>query len=92
MDGIAGGVWILAATHHPTWRLFGAGILGIGFNYLPLAIHAVLLSRAGVLERRLAGVNIGSERRNAKTQLLWLVIPFAVALLVVLEQTRRSLR
>jgi hypothetical protein len=53
-------------------------LIGVGANYVPLAISARSLSRPGELEAELAGVDIPSEAHRVGVRQLWLLVPFAV--------------
>jgi hypothetical protein len=60
----------LAATSAPR-VLFGAYLTGIGLNYVPLAFHAISLSRASKPDAELADVDVVAElRRYTAKQLL----------------------
>src|SRR5262245_3306704 len=59
-------------------RIFGVWLIGIGANYVPLAMSAQALSRPGALEAELAGVDIPSEARRVGVRQLWLLVPFVV--------------
>jgi hypothetical protein len=69
------------------WPL-GAWLLGIGINYVPLAIYAVMLSRPGALASELADANIAAEARQASIAQLALLVPLIVAVVAVVEVTR----
>jgi hypothetical protein len=47
-------------------RALGVWLIGIGANYVPLAVHAVRLSRRGGLEAELVGVDLRSEARRVR--------------------------
>jgi hypothetical protein len=70
-------------------RLLGAWLLGVGLNYVPLALHAVALSRPGALEAEVAGLDVRRELRRYGAASLWLVVPLAVALLALTQARRR---
>jgi hypothetical protein len=63
---------------HGWGRVLGVCLIGIGLNYVPLAIHAQLLSRPGALEAELAGVDLPSEARKVGVRQTWLLVPFLV--------------
>jgi len=60
------------------WRLLGAWLLGLGLNYVPLAIAGQSLSRPGALERELEGTDLRAEARSAGVRQLWILVPLAV--------------
>jgi hypothetical protein len=59
-------------------RVLGLWLIGIGANYVPLAIHAVRLSHPGALETELEGVDLRSEARRVGIGQLWILFPFAL--------------
>jgi len=61
--------------------LLGACLTGIGLNYVPLAFHAVSLSRAGQLDAELADVDVGAELRPYSAKQLFIAIPLLVLIL-----------
>ena len=86
LGGVAVGVALLASGASG-WGIIAAGVwaLGVGLNYLPLALHAISLSRPGALDAELAGVEIPSALRHYTTRQLWVFVP---ALFVVLSALR----
>ncbi len=81
--GIALGIVVLATGT----AIFGLFLIGIGANYLPLAMHAIRLSRPGVLERELEGVDVPAELRRYTILQFWVFVPGLFAALE-LAQTR----
>ena len=63
-------------------------LVGIGINYVALAVQAVLLSRPGALDRELAGVDVPTELRRYTYLQVWIVVPPLLAVLA-LGQLRR---
>jgi len=59
-------------------RIIGVWLIGVGANYVPLAVAARSLSFPGALESELAGVDIPSEARRVGVRQLWILVPFAV--------------
>ncbi len=73
--------------------LFGAYILGVAANYLPLAVYSVALFRPGSLEAELTGVqDIRGRLKRAGAVQVWLLIPFVVALAAGVQLIRRQTR
>lgn len=68
------------------WRAFGAYIATIGLNYVPLALHAVSLSRRGALERELEGADILAELPYHTAAQLWILVPFALVVLALRQR------
>lgn len=83
--GIAPGLWIALSSRTVGWQLFGAWLIGIGANYLVLALHAVSLSRPGALETELAGVDVRAQLRHYSLTQLWLAIPLTVAVFALAQ-------
>jgi len=72
------GAWILTASSGIGGRLFGAWIIGVGLNYAPLAVYAILLTRFGALDKDLAGVDTYRELRRYGVLQLWIVLPLVL--------------
>ena len=88
VGGIAAGLWIALSSPTAGWRLFGAWLIGIGANYLVLALHAVSLSRPGALDTELAGVDARAELRYYGLAQLWVAIPATVAVFALAQLGR----
>jgi hypothetical protein len=63
-------------------------MLGVGLNYVPLAAHALALSRSGALERELAGVDTYRELRRYGVLQLWILVPLSLVVLAAGEVLR----
>ena len=60
-------------------RVFlGAYLIGVGLNFVPLALHAISMSRAGLLGTELAGVDVAAELRRYTAKHLFIGIPLLV--------------
>ena len=80
--GVALGVYVTAAGHG--WaRLIGLWVAGACLNYVPLAAHALDLTRPGRLDRELAGVDIRAALRHYTTRQLWIAVPLLLWLLAL---------
>jgi hypothetical protein len=73
-----------------TGRLLGAWLIGVGINYLPLALHALSLSRPGALEAALAGVDVPRELRAYTWKQVLVLVPLVVAVLGLVRYLRRG--
>jgi tellurite resistance protein TehA-like permease len=74
------------------WQLvLGVWLIGVGVNYLPLALHAHSLSRPGALQAELEGADLPRELRRAGVRQVWIAVPFPVAI-TALMQTRQQPR
>ena len=93
LAGAAGGVLIgLLVALRSTgvgWRLLGVWVVGIGINYIALALHGLSLSRRGVLDAELAGVDVWPELRRYSYLQFWGVVPVLMAVLSVRQARRR---
>lgn len=68
-------------TLHAGHPLLGGWVLGIAFNYLPLAAHSLSLFPPGRLEAELAGVeDVRGQLMRAGALQFLLLVPFLVAL------------
>jgi uncharacterized membrane protein len=83
--GTALGVAVAASASSAGWRVFGLWLVGACVNYVPLALHAISLSRPGRLDAELAGVDVPDELRYYTKAQLWIAVP---ALFVVLGVTQ----
>jgi predicted ferric reductase len=79
------GIWIIAAA--PNWplRVIGIVFLGGGINYVPLAIHAILLLRPGRLDSALDGVDVRIRRIHYSRAQAITLIPLLVVVYALLE-------
>lgn len=91
VGGSALGLWIALSSRPVGWHLFGAWLIGMGINYLVLALHAVSLSRPRALEAELAGVDLRAELRHYSLAQLWVAVPLTLAVFA-LAQLRRPPR
>jgi hypothetical protein len=73
--GTALGVLVAVSASTLGWIVFGVWIAGACLNYVPLALHALSLSRPGRLEAELAGADVRSELRRYTKAQLWIVVP-----------------
>jgi hypothetical protein len=78
------GLTIVLAPSVP--RVFlGAYLIGVGLNFVPLALHAISMSRAGRLGAELAGVDVAAELRRYTAKQLFIGIPLLVLTLGVAQ-------
>lgn len=90
LGGAIGGITIglfllLSGSSSGGVLVVGAWALGIGLNYVPLALHAISLSRPPALEQELAGVDVPAALRRYTKKQLWVFVP---GLLVVFGALR----
>jgi len=65
--------------------LLGAYLIGVGLNFVPLALHAISMSRAGRLGTELADVDVAAELRRYTAKQLFIAIPLLVLTLGVVQ-------
>ena len=75
------GLAILRASSSAPQVLLGAYLIGVGLNFVPLALHAISLARAGRVDAELAGVDVSAELRRYTTRQLFIGIPMLVLIL-----------
>lgn len=75
---VAIGISVLTHASAFGGRAFGLWLIGAGLNYAPLALHAIMLSRPGVLDAELAGVDPGPELRRYGVLQLWILVPLSL--------------
>ncbi|GAB3369554.1 hypothetical protein RMN56_03185 [Micromonospora halotolerans] len=85
---VALGLW---AAHGggPVRTALGVYLALVGLNYVPLALHAVTLSRRGALARELAGVDVPAELRHYTPRQLWIFVPLLPLVLAVRQARGR---
>lgn len=83
--GILLGALILVHTHNSAARVVGAWATGVGVNYLALTLHALTLLRPRSLAAALKGVDVKPELRRYETLQAWVLVPFLLAGLAVVQ-------
>jgi hypothetical protein len=83
------GVWAL------TWGgaaglVLGIWLLGLGANYLVLTWHIAPLWRRERLQAELVGADLHAELRQYTREQFWVLVPFWVAGLAVVQAGRNS--
>ena len=81
------GVLTLVRTHSPGGTFFGAYLLCIGVNYVPLLLHAISLVRDGTAYREIADEMLEKPRmfRKYRRQSLLLLVPLVVPILAIIQ-------
>src|SRR5262245_36368074 len=81
---------LLAIVRGSGWiDLVGFWLVGAGINYVPLALQAQSLSRPGVLEAELAGLDVPRELRRAGVRQFSIALPFVVAIFALMSTGSR---
>lgn len=83
------GVWCVIGTDSVGWQMLGILSIGVGLNYVPLAVHAVALSRLGALDAELNGVDLARDGRYYTAAQFWIFVPLLLVVLA-LRQARRA--
>jgi hypothetical protein len=86
--GVALGALVIAGSDTIGLRLFGAWLVGVCLNYVPLALYALVLLRPGGLKDELAGVDVRSELRHYTVAQLWIAVPLLFVVLALLQRGR----
>lgn len=87
------GLGIVVLREGGGWLIVGAWLIGVGANYLPLAIEAHRLSRPGALEACMMSIDTRHELRWAGKAQLWIAVPVAICLAAAITaRDRKSAR
>jgi len=74
-----------------TFVAWGAYMLGVGINYLPLLLHAISITRRGSAQKEIAD-ELGDRRSGFskyRRQSLFILIPLGVVVLAVVQEVQR---
>ena len=75
LAGTGLGLFLAFVSSSVGWVVFGALLAGICLNYVPLALHALRLSRRGALDAELEGVDLPRELRRYTKLQFWIAVP-----------------
>ena len=64
---------------------FGVWAVGVGVNYVPLALHTLSLRDPGDLRAELAGTDVRAELRRYTARQFWVFVPFLFAALALAQ-------
>ena len=86
------GVLTLLRTQSLGGTVFGAYLLCLGVNYVPLLVHAIDLVRHGTAHQEIANELHEGRRmfRKYRRQSLLLLVPLVVPVLAILERRRHD--
>ncbi|MFJ9703747.1 hypothetical protein [Streptomyces sp. NPDC101234] len=84
------GLWVLLNSSSTGGRVFGAWLIAVGVNYIPLASHAIRLSAPGGWDAELVGVDVRRELARFGILQLWIVVPLAVVFFAVRGKPART--
>lgn len=83
IGGIAFGLWLTLTSSGPVGILFGLYLIGLGANYVPLAITTIRLRSPADLRSELRGVDIGAELHHYTATQFLVFVPGLLAYLAV---------
>jgi hypothetical protein len=75
LAGVPLGVAVAATADGTAGRVLGGWVAGACLTWVPLAWHALDLSRPGRLDRELAGVDVPAALRHYTLAQLWVAVP-----------------
>jgi hypothetical protein len=82
------GIALIIATSTPLELVLGGWLIGLGANYVPLALYATAFSRGHALRDELAGADLRTELRYYTRTQLWVLVPGALVAFVVARPAR----
>ena len=82
------GVVLVVTANSTISRLVGIYFIGVGLNYVPLAIHAISLSRRGALDAALRDVDLPKALRHYTVAQVWVFVPLALVVMDVVGRRR----
>jgi hypothetical protein len=84
------GIWTLLRSQGIGGTLFGAYLVSVGINYVPLLLHAVDIARRGTARAEIAD-EAGDRKalfRKYRRQSLLLLVPLAVPVIALAQEWR----
>jgi hypothetical protein len=78
--------------HSPGMVIFGAYLLSLGVNYVPLLLHAISLVRDGSAHQEIASEldDPRAAMRKYRRQSLFLLLPLVIPIAAVAQEIQRS--
>ena len=86
--GIAIGVLILLSSPSAGFAVLAVWVVGVGINYVPLALYALAFYRPGALEAELAGADVRAELRHYTASQFWIAVPLLFPVLAAAQLGR----
>jgi hypothetical protein len=80
------GAFVFLTADSLFWTVFGLWLIGIGFNYVPLAVYAIGFTPTGALQRELAGVDIPTELQRYAGLQTWVFLPLVLVYLAIRQR------
>lgn len=75
VGGVAIGLYLLLGVGGTVSTAVGLYAIGVGANYVPLAVHALSLRRPARLREELRGVDLDGELRYYTVAQFWVFVP-----------------
>lgn len=75
LGGLAIGLYLLLGVGGAVSAVVGLYAIGVGANYVPLAIHALSLRQPARLREELRGVDLNGELRYYTLAQFWVFVP-----------------
>ena len=91
IGGIGIGLFLLLTADGAAAIVVGVWAIGIGANYVPLALHILSLRKPADLRTELAEADIREELRGYTRSQLWVFLPFLFVGLALPSATRRGI-
>lgn len=85
------GIWLLIRGG-TVGIVFGVWLLGLAANYLPLTVHVLALWRSEALQAELEGIDLRGQFSYYTRAQVWVLVPFWIAGLAILQTRRRVAR
>jgi len=85
---IALGVLTLRGSHSMGGMLFGAYLVSLGLNYVPLLMYAIVIARRGTAQAEILAEPSDRQQtfRTYRRQSLWLLVPLVVPILAIRQE------
>lgn len=85
--GLALGLWVELAAGNVGWGLLlGIWLIGVGANYVALTLNALPLLGQAALTNEVGSLDLSQLLKRYRVRSLWLVAPFLVAVLAVVQR------
>jgi len=86
IGGIGIGLLLMLSTGGAAGIIVGVWAIGIGANYVPLALHTLALRNPADLRAELAGADIRGELRRYTGTQFWVFVPFLLVGLALAQR------
>lgn len=79
-------VFLLASSSDLLGTILAVWLIGLGANYLPLAVYAIAFSRPGALEDEVASVDVPAQLRHYTARQFWIAVPLLMLVLAIKQR------